>query len=511
MRQRVNKMDVLRNAMSNDILVTNADKRAVREMIGNASIARATLLNKLIDPRRDIDQECGYPKELSTAQYKLMYDREGLATRVVSLMPEESWSSDPDIIETEDGEETEFEKAFSVLDLKIQIWSYLAKVDEISGIGRFGILLLGFDDGLDLNLPVEGVDERGEKTGKAAHKLLFLRAFDESVVSVKSVEQDRTNPRFSMPTVYSIKFENLAVSRSDAGQTTMSTGQELQVHWSRIIHVADNRKTSEVYGIPRMQVVFNRLFDLRKIVGGSGEMFWKGGFPGYAFEMDANARKPTEDELTTLRQSIDDYSNGLQRYLNLQGVSTKSLTSQVADPKGHVDVQLELVAITMGVPKRVFMGSEQAKLASTQDAKSWNKRITRRQKKYITPYIIRPLIDRLVATGALPEPKEYDVVWNDLNALSEMEQAEILAKQIEAMAKYVTGGVDMLIPPEEFLTIFAGLPADQVKLIMDAALKRQEEQAAEEEERMAEEAAVIEEENARLAADKKTAAGMIAK
>ncbi|NIP37253.1 MAG: hypothetical protein GWN12_20630, partial [Thermoplasmata archaeon] len=73
-------------------------------------ITRATLLNKLIDSRRDVDLECGYPKQLTTAHYKIMYDREGIATRVVALMPEESWADDPDVIETEDPTETAFEK-----------------------------------------------------------------------------------------------------------------------------------------------------------------------------------------------------------------------------------------------------------------------------------------------------------------------------------------------------------------------------------------------------------------
>ena len=48
----------------------------LNEMAVNASVMRSTLLTKLIDPRRDIDDECGYPKEITTEQYRLMYDRE---------------------------------------------------------------------------------------------------------------------------------------------------------------------------------------------------------------------------------------------------------------------------------------------------------------------------------------------------------------------------------------------------------------------------------------------------
>jgi len=227
--------------------------------------------------------------------------------------------------------------------------------------------------------------------------------------------------------------------------------------------------------------LFNRLYDIRKIAGGSGEMFWKGAFPGYAFEVDPTIAGATLDA-DSLRTEFENYSNGLQRYLALQGVTAKSLLPQTADPKNHLDSQLKQIAIAMGVPYRIFMGSEEAKLASQQDTQAWNKRLTRRQNKYLSPYMIRPLVDRLIEVGVLPQPTEYTVHWPDLSAPSDMEKAEVLSKITEAFAKYVGGNVDMLIPPEEFLTMFAGLDEAEVKQIMDAALQRQEEAATSEEE-----------------------------
>ncbi|NIP37254.1 MAG: DUF1073 domain-containing protein, partial [Thermoplasmata archaeon] len=288
--------------------------------------------------------------------------------------------------------------------------------------------------------------------GDASHQLLYLRAFDESLINIKEVETDRTNPRYGRPKMYSLKFENAVTSRDHSGEVSTTEGSEVKVHWTRVIHIADNRKTSVVYGVPRLQILFNRLYDLRKIAGGSGEMFWKGGFPGYAFEMDPNARTLTTTESDALKEEVANYADGLQRYIRIQGIKVNSLNPQVADPKSHVEVQLEIIAIALGVPKRIFMGSEQAKLASGQDIKSWNRRVTRRQNKYLTPDVVRPTIDRLIAAGVLPEPKQYDIVWADLNALSEQEMADVLFKRVEAFAKYVTGNVDTLIPPEEFLT-----------------------------------------------------------
>lgn len=452
------------------------DKALIRNMVENSSLMRSSLLNKLIDSRRDIDDECGYPKELTVEQYKIMYDREGIATRVVSLYSEESWVHDPEIIETEDPEETEFEKAWKNLDNTRQIISYMMKGDELSGIGTFGIILLGINDGKTLDQPVEGINERGEKTGTVQYELIYLRTFDESSVRVEKSEMDQTNPRFGKPVLYSVAFESTNMTRIfDTGKTKVSTSQQHIIHWTRIIHLADNRKSSEVYGVPRMQTLFNRLYDIRKISGGSAEMFWKGGFPGYSFEMDPNAKAPTTAEQETMRDAITEYANGLQRYIRLQGVKVNSLAPQVADPRNHVEIQLELIAIALGVPKRIFMGAEQAKLASTQDQESWNKKVARRQKKYLTPYIVRPMIDRLIAFGILPEVEDYRVEWPDLNTESDQDKATTLRTQVEAYAKYVGGGVDSLIPPEEFLSMLAGFTPDQIKQIIKSSLERQEE------------------------------------
>jgi len=467
-------------------VITNEDKAKVFDIIANTSLMRETLLNKLIDTRRDIDLECGYPKELTTVQYKLMYDREGIAARIVSIFPEESWVNDPEVRENEDPKATPFEEAWIELEQERQVWSYLAKVDDISGIGRFGILLLGLNDGKKLSEPVAGINEQGEKEGNQQWKLLYLRAFSEAEVSIKEIEKKSTNPRFGKPISYSVTFENSTTYRTSTGQQATDTSQEQVVHWTRVIHIADNRKTSEVYGVPRMQNLFNRLYDLRKIVGGSGEMFWKGGFPGYSFEMDPNAKQLTTTQLETLRTTVANFANGLQRYLTVQGVTAKSLETQLADPKGHVEVQLEIIAITLGVPKRIFMGAEQAKLASSQDTKSWNKRIGRRQNKYITPYIIRPFVDRMIMLGVLPEAK-YNIFWPDLDSPSDLDKADVLDKQVQAFSKYVTGGVDALIPEEIFLSMFVGLSSDQIDEIMKAVIDRERDMADEEEARQLEE------------------------
>ncbi len=452
-------------------------------LIENASSIRSTLMTKLFDPRRDIDEECGYDKEISIAQYTKLYEREGVAQRVVAIMPTDSWAMDPEIQDNEESDETEFEKAWKELQKEMNLYHYLHRVDELSGIGRFGVLLLGLSDGENLSKPAPGINEKGEIVPQEGEglKLIFIRAFDESLVEVKTRETDVTNPRYNQPTMYQINFsDDVDITEGQKAGITGDTSTAHEnttaklVHWSRIIHVADNRKTSEVFGAPRMEKVYNRLLDIRKVLSGSGEMFWKGAFPGYSFEVtpEAAGEGVTIDK-TSIRKELEAYSNGLQRYLALTGVTAKSLAPQVSSPKEHLDAQFRYIAIAIGVPLRIFLGSEEAKLASSQDVKTWNKRIKRRQDKYITPLLIRPFIDRLIAFTILPVPEEeeYDVTWPDLSTPTDMDRAEVAAKITEALAKYVGGAVDQLIPPEQYLKMIMGMDAEEIKVIMEEAEK----------------------------------------
>ena len=404
------------------------------------------MLNRLTNPQTDIDSACGYLLTLGITEYRAYYDRLGLAKRAVQIWPDECWQSFPEVYEDDSIKETEFEKTWKELQTKLSLFYYLHKIDILSGIGQYGILLLGFDDGGKLDTPIVNVDTKTGELTKTSEKrkLLYLRAYDQSVVTIATFEQSPLSPRYGMPTMYSIKYQ-------DAGETGKAT--DIKVHWTRVIHVADNRESSEVLGVSRMQTIYDNLFDVKKVSGSSAEMFWKGGFPGYAFELTPEAiAMGAEIDTESVKEQMTLWSTGLQRWLSLQGVTTKSLTPQVADPVGHVDVHLKLIALSLGVPYRVLLGSEEAKLASVQDKRTWNNRVARRQNSYLTSMLVRPFIDRLIATGCLPEPAQYKVVWPDLNAATKDDITKIAMNRTKAFADYVNGGVDNLIPPRQYFT-----------------------------------------------------------
>lgn len=480
---------------------------------------------------RDIDAECGHPVYITPADYWKKFDRGDVAYRIVSIHADECFKDRPLIFETEDPEtNTDFEREFDALDDEVHLLSVLQRADILSGVGRFGVILLGLDDGKDLSEAVPGFengmpdfkvpdgetvekDEEEEEpkvnpTNNAEppepgkdpriRRLLYLRTFDESMVTIKELEKDPKNPRFGQPKLYVIQFWDESAENATVGGVNMiqppppasgintkpeisSTRTTLTVHWSRIIHLADNRLRDEIFGTPRLKKVFNAMLNLHKVAAGSAEMFWKQAKGGLSLET-LPSDEPVEVDKEATKDELEAFYEGLKPYLVLEGMTAKQLAPAVADPTPHGDFQIKLMCCAIGCPMRVFLGSEQAQLASGQDMKSWNERLQKRREEYLSPYVIRPTVDRLILLGVLPFPKgdeedeplpgrklrpSYTIHWNDLNTPTEQERADRAAKLTDAMAKYVSSGLDQLIPPAHFLEHVCGFDHEEVESFLE--------------------------------------------
>jgi hypothetical protein len=343
-----------------------------------------------------------------------------------------------------------------------------------------------------------------------------------------------------------------------------------------------------------MRPVLNRLLDLRKIYAGSAEGYWRAGcMPTTVLETIPQLGGDVKVDMQALKDMMEDVQNGLQKWYALMGMSAKTLAPTVVDPTAQVNVQTEAICIKIGCPIRVFKGSERGELASSQDDAAWNDRLRERQNNYLTPRLIVPLIDRLIAMGVLPEPKAkkkqegkmkagispykpapkaktpapaggeeggapggggafggasggkggfgggspfsnnvrtehevtkvrlsngrtivannvemlgptrarvtdlmgrtyiinqngrivgiqtkggYSIEWPDLDSLGDAAKMGIALQETQALAAYVSGGVEAMIPPMDYLTAVLGMSDEQAGAIIDNATKAHEEE-----------------------------------
>lgn len=546
-----------------------ANEQRMNDFVANLLMSRFERLMGLgTKIERNIVKECGYPEgPLNASVYRETYDQDPLAARVVQVLPKECWQVTPAIFEDEDPEtETPFEKAWVDLHRNFRvkswyqdeegspIWDYLLRLDILSGIGHYGVMLLGIDDGLPLDLPLKGFEEydsyfgvptgknsrahpqgfqvsgeqqgtmpdqqslgtemmygrnpfRGDTQGYDAYtnqllatqgtpsfttpvpfnknptdsddsaspgttrRLIFLKVFDESIAQITRYERDPHNPRFGLPQMYLLTFNDPKHDPSSAAGLPVASAH---CHWSRLIHVADNRGSNDVLGYPRMKQVFYRLLDAIKVYGASGEGFWQQAFAMLSLEtnpqlggdirFDATDRKVMAEQLENIRTK-------LKRHIMTAGMVVKTLPPALSDPTPYINAFIEVVCIFLGIPVRVFKGSERGELASTQDDSSWNDRLRHRQLFHITPNILVQLIDRLIAVGVLPEPEGYSIVWPDLESLSDDQKAAVALKLVQALVAYISGGGENVMTPLDLLTEFFHMPHEKAKEIIERAQK----------------------------------------
>lgn len=395
---------------------------------------------------RDYYETLGYERHPTAESYFTKYLRNDIARRVVEAPAVASWGERPTVIDeasegADDDAETDFEKAIEYLFDEHRLLHYLERVDKLTGIGEYGVLFLGVADAdptdarnpddveegetIGLDNPVSAGDlktvlDTKDDTTRDFDDLAYLATFSQARVEQMATADSPRNPRYGLPEKYQIEFSH-------------GSGSEIEwVHHSRIIHIAEDLLENEIYGRPRLEAILNRLDDLEKVVGGSAEMFWRGADRKLQLNYTGDGAPADADEL---QEQGTEMVHGLRNMLQTTNTEVNELSGDDVDPRGVVEVILKLIAGETGIPLRMLTGSERGELASTQDRATFYERITSRQEQFCEPAILRPLIDRLVEFGILPEPRGdgYEIEWPDLFELNELEQAELMDKHASAL------------------------------------------------------------------------------
>lgn len=402
---------------------------------------------------RDISAAAGYDQTIDYGQHLRRYLRQDVARRIVNAPADDSWRLPPEVLDGLDPdsarEGTEFALAWLRLadnqtedaETRRGLLHYLHRLDKVSGVGRYAVLYLGLRDGK------EPRDEAAAGSLSEPGDLLFVSVFDEASARVLRYDEDRQSVRYGRPSVYQM------TERSEVG-----TVVTFDAHWTRCIHVADNVLTSDTAGSPRLEAIWNRLIDLEKIAAANGEAGWRLMVPGYVFSTKDGYELPPGGADHTAQ--LDEFTHDLRRFLELNGMDVQEMGGELQDPSGAVNMILKLISAGTGIPLRKLTGSEMGQLASGQDDDNWTDTIESRQQQHVTPAIIRPLIDRLLWLGALPQPASgaYSVWWPSQRQKSQKDQAEIA--NLAASALQAVGAE---VKPRLFAqTYLPDLPADAV-------------------------------------------------
>lgn len=402
---------------------------------------------------RDIYGVAGYPTVLTIQDYLGRYGRQDIATRIVNAAPDDTWRKPPRVLDGPDKEKakanTKFAKAWAKLVTSLDgdlmnidgddrtLWYYLHHADCQSGIGHFGLMVLGFANGQITEPLVQG----------QGGNLLYINVLNESqcTLSENDLEKNPQSPRFGRPAVYNIDFGD--------GQGTR------RVHYSRVIHIAEG---GMVWGVPRMKNVYNRLIDVEKLLAGSGEAGWRSVSRRVIFSTKDGFKL---GETTATKEQVDELLHGNRFAMEVEGMEVNVVSGDIVDPSGPIENQVDFIAGGTGIPQRKLLGSEHGELASSQDDENWNDLIATRRTMHAEPVILRPLIRRLIYAGALPSPSSGSIYvdWPSLYELDDQEQSQVALNYAQVAQAMAQPGIERGVKPHEFMrTYVRGLPAEAI-------------------------------------------------
>lgn len=401
--------------------------------------------------RRNLYETLGYKPVLEFTDFFDAYKRGGLGRACIKRPIEDSWAQPPKVSD-QAGTETVFDRSWNEMVKRLGLWNRFERLDTLASIGRYAVMVLGFNDSAELEQPLE-LSRAG--SGAATRKILYATPFAEGNATIERYEENPKDPRFGLPLIYAIQ------------RTTGQTGSAhpVRVHYSRVIHVAEDELCEDGIGTPALECVYDRLQDLDKTLGGAAEMFWQSAGRKLGFKMDQGARFTSQADKDAFQAEIDEFAHKLKNYFVIEGATPYPVEGQTADPSPVTTALINVIAAQLGIPVRILLGSERGELASSQDERAWRGRIANRQAQHCATKIVRPFVDLCLSAGALPFVAKYEITWPPMEDLSEGEVAAQAERVAKAIKEYQTSGADAWMPPRAFLRYVLKLSEETIKEI----------------------------------------------
>lgn len=360
------------------------------------------------DTLHNIYLDFGYPQSLQFSNFWNMYRRFGIAQNVVELPVETSWMNPPTI----ESENPQFNKELEKLIEQVRLFQRLKGLDTRQRVGRYAGMFMRVRDSKKPDQPIDG-----KLSGLGA--IMQMIPLYESQLKVLETDNDPTSERYTMPTMYQL-------NSSATGSRDEQSGESFSIHPDRIVIAAEGADNGGIYGIPALEAGYNSLMDLRKIIGGGGEGFYKNSAQSIVFGLKDTANAANvKSLLSDFNDNADDFMRNRQRRsLMAPGMDANVLGSELAQPKEFFMNALNDVAASARpmIPATILVGQQTGRLASEEDSRGFLSGINSRNENFTTS-MVRDNIDWLIKWGILPAA-EYTVEWDDLLALSDSEKLE---------------------------------------------------------------------------------------
>lgn len=399
-----------------------------------AARARAEFLGGLgLDAKRPTAWvQYGYSTSISFDMLLAAYERGGAAQGAVHRLLDGCWLKLPRIKNPASDKESDWEKKTAKVLRSINAWAKLRDFDRRNLVGRYAALIYRVGDNKALSEPLE-----------RATRLVDLIPVYESQIKVTAWHSDATAENYGTPAMF--QYRRMALP----GVDTQGRPEEwADVHPSRVQILAEGSVGDFFEGVPLLRAGFNRLVDLDKIAGGSGESYLKNSARTIVYKYDtagvpeamgSSGGNPDESVKATHDDQARRVNRSIDAAIVVQGGDATTLQTSISDPTGPWTIAANEFSASVRIPFTVLFGQQTGRLASDEDKSDFANRCASRQEVELTP-MIEELVRRLQAAGLI-DPGEFEVEWPPVNAPSEKDKAELLGKMTAAMVQAFQAGL----------------------------------------------------------------------
>jgi hypothetical protein len=375
---------------------------------------------------RDLSEVFGYKQRIDFDDLIVKFRTNPLARAIVLKPVITTWKGRPDIVEVNekgeelaDEEKSDFESDVQKLIKNLDLWEVFLRADVLSRIGRYGVILIGTGD---LTATSDFARELPDDELAGPEMVNYLTPFHYGDADIAELVDNVADPRFGQIKRYGI-FNEVPQTTKETSESDDSEEDEfdIEAHYTRVIHIAENALTDDVLGTPALEPVFNYLMDMDKVIGSAAESFYQMAKPNLQFDVDPEAEDVDWDKLN---EDIDAFMMDYLRSLRTQGVDVERIGGEAVDPEPAFNVISQMISTGTPMNKRTLFGNLTGERASTEDRRQFQDRIRTRREHHVTPNIIRSTIGRLMDKGAVTEAR-YKVEWPEIDPLNELEESKV--------------------------------------------------------------------------------------
>jgi hypothetical protein len=308
--------------------------------------------------------------------------REPVAHRIVFAVAHDIFDNWFNVEPLEEGVDKEkFNEAVQKVLLLLNAKDVFTQAAVFERAYGWSIIVLGYQDkGVTLRDPV-----------LVPEKIVSLEAYAPTMITNVQIDKNRQSARFGLPETYKIKI---------------AENEEVEVHFSRIIHFATRLLDHPWKGISVLEPVWDDLTVLRNIRWGMGQTMYRygSGFPV------VTVKGATKEQIEQYKREWGPLTAQTSMWADENTtIEFKGLAGRALDPEPYYTPIMENISAGTSIPMAILRGAQAGQLAGSEvNEREYFKQISDCQSRY-EPYIM-DLIDRLMKTKQIPDA-HYRINW----------------------------------------------------------------------------------------------------